>query len=282
MKNLIAYIPTLNQRHIEWLSKHKECQLLLVTQAEAEKLLPRLSRNMSGIPTEMVARLILNEGLAQRVSFFNPKQFKADSQKVWFMPDEDISHLLAEKYFSQFGCEIRYEMIWSRWDMRAVQAVQPVISDIEVSFDTLDLSFLHEIKDFADRGPDWWRRVGAAAVSAQGTRLVIARNTHMPNEYETYIFGDPSINRDAGQLGKSCVLHAEQAVISECARFGYALEGGKILVSTFPCELCAREIAFSGIREVYFLEGYSSLNAQETLRSRGIRIVRVMSNTGHD
>jgi deoxycytidylate deaminase len=159
--------------------------------------------------------------------------------------------------------------------MQAVLAEQPIIPDVEISVDELDRELIGRAQVASERSPDWWRRVGALVTDAGDNPLFVAYNTHMPNEYETYIFGDPAINRDAGQAGKSCALHAEDAVLADCARYGKAVDGGKIYVTTFPCEGCARKIARSGIRSVYFREGYSSLNALDDFRTYGVRIVQV-------
>ncbi len=281
-QNLIAYIPTLNQRHIDWLSKYSDCTLLLVSEKDAYDLLPRLARNMAGLPAVTMLRMISSLNLVRKVRIFNPLFPGLDSsphaEECIILPDEDISHLLAEKYLLPAECNVAYEMIWARWDMTAILQNQPVIPHVEISTDQFDVEFLSELKKFSGRSPDWWRRVAAAAISRDGKVLATACNTHMPNEYETYIFGDPSINRDAGQMGKSCVIHAEQSVIIKCARYGHALEGATLYVTTFPCEMCAREISASGVHTVYFSEGFSSLNAQEVFKTHGVKLIQVKDN----
>ncbi|MHB1330578.1 MAG: deoxycytidylate deaminase, partial [Minisyncoccota bacterium] len=227
----------------------------------------------------MVMRTIQAERLVSQVAIFDPDWQDPDPTshmwKSWVLPDEDISHLVAEKYLLPAGCQVSYDMIWARWDMRAVHENQPVISDIETSDNLIDQDFIAEAVSCSERSPDWWRNVGAVMVSANGNKIAVACNTHMPNEYDTYIFGDPSLNRDAGQVGKSCAIHAEASVITLCAKHGHALKGSKIYVSTFPCEGCARLIVSSGITEVYFSHGYSSLNAQEVLRANGVRMIHL-------
>lgn len=280
MKNLIAYIPTLNRRHLDWFGRHPQANLHLISQDMAERLLPRLGRNMAALPTDLVKRTIVVEGLASRVRLFDPEDdepqlsHRSGIWKKWILPDEDISHLVAEEYLEPAGCEVSYEMIWARWDMKAVERDQPVIPDVEISTDAFHIGVMGELQILSDRGPDWWRRIGAATLSSDG-RVATAHNTYLPNEYEVYIFGDPRINNEAGQVGKYASIHAEQAVISQCARYGLTLGGGVMYVTTFPCEICARMISFSGISTLYFLSGYSSLNAQEVLRAYGVRIIQV-------
>jgi dCMP deaminase len=291
--NLIAYIPTLNQRHLEWFARHKDSELYLITQRTAEVLLPRLGRNLASVPEDLVVRAINGANLIRSVGVFTPG-FDLDYSILdrplpphtcggWIMPDEDVSHLFAERYLVPEGCHVEYEMIWARWDMQAVLAEQPVIPDVEISIDEFDRDILREATQIAKRSPDWWRQVGAIAFDRDGVRLAAAYNTHVPNEYETYLFGDPALNRDAGQKGKSCALHAEAAVIATVAgncqysdgRWRRNLYDGKMYVTTFPCEGCAALIVAASIRTVYFMDGYSSLNAQEIFKTHGVKIVQV-------
>jgi len=51
-------------------------------------------------------------------------------------------------------------------------------------------------------------------------------------------------------------LHAEQNAILQAARNGVSIEGAEIYVTTFPCPICARMIANSGIRHVKVFGSY--------------------------
>ena len=280
--NLIAYIPTLNQRHLEWFKRHTDSDLFLISQAEAEKFLPRLARNMAALPTEMVSRMIHFEGLVGRTTMLIPgwedcniDLFSPPWRKTWILPDEDVSHIFAEKHLKPAGCDFTFEMIWARYDMEAVTRNQPVIPDFEISSAEFDQELMKRAMEISERSPDWWRTIGALAVSRDGRVLVVACNTHMPNEYETYLFGDPGLNRDAGKEGKYTSIHAEEAVITHCARYGLALGGSRLYVTTFPCERCARQLVQAGVSKIYFRHGFSSLNAQDVLRTERVKIVQV-------
>lgn len=287
MSNLIAYIPTLNQRHLNWFKQHPRSNLYLITQVMAEELLPRLTRNMAAVPTEVMIKSIQANRLVHQVSEFAPefddprlvgqneKSFLGSSDwNSWVLPDEDVSHLVAQKYLWPAEKSAKFEMIWARWDMQAVNAVQPVMPDVQMSSDEFHVMQMQVTAQKISGSPDWWRQIGATAWRGKDL-LVTACNTHMPNEYETYIFGDPRLNVDAGQPGKYVALHAERAVIALCARNGISLNGASMSVTTFPCEGCAQEIAFTGIGQLFFRDGYSTLNAQEVLRAYGVKIIQV-------
>ena len=281
MNNLIAYIPTLNQRHIDWF-KRRDCRyLFLITQKMAEEFIPRLARNLSGVPTELMVKMIRSTGLVRNVSEFQPDwddpRLALDTAwRNWFLPDEDVSYALAEKYLVPTGATTEFDMIWARWDMSAVHKEQPIIPDVIVDFSNLHNLRMRMAEAVSVNSPDWWRQIGAVAFDSNGQIMLSSCNTHMPNEYETYIFGDPRLNVDAGQKSKYTAIHSEQAVIALCAKHGLSISGGSVYVTTFPCEDCARWLAFAGVKKVFFREGYSVLNAQEVLRSNGVEIIQVV------
>ncbi|MFZ2694198.1 MAG: deaminase [Minisyncoccia bacterium] len=245
----------------------------------AEQLIPRLARNIVALPTNMMLEIIQSTRLVQGVTIFNPEYLRP-ADWDWILPDEDVSHAVTERYINPAHAKSTFEMIWARWDMTAVHKEQPVIADVVVSNSVLDNLRMRFTKTKSLESPDWWRQIAASAFDDEGNLLAVACNTHMPNEYETYIFGDPRLNVDAGQKGKYVSLHSERAVVALCAKYGLTLKGAFLYVTTFPCEDCAREIAFAGVKRVFFQEGYSVLNAQEVLRSNGVEIVQVVEEPG--
>src|SRR5690606_10170342 len=132
-----------------------------------------------------------------------------------------------------------------------------------------------KIKSEANKSSDWWRRVGAAIVKDGGI-LVSAYNKHLPTEHTPYVNGDPRNAFSKGvNIELSSAIHAEALAISEMAKKGIPLEGTSMYVSTFPCPVCAKLIASSGIKKVYYYEGYSMLDGEDVLRSKGVEIIRV-------
>lgn len=285
MSNLIAYIPVLNQRHIDWLKKHPGSHLFLIPQSMAEQILPHLNRNMGGVSTETTEQMIrgIFPPVVSSVAHFSPDWDDPDLGdirgvwKKWILPDEDISHHLAEKYLLPAGCEVSFEMIWSRWDMTAVKMAQPVIPDCEVSLSDIDIFRIKEANALSQKSPDWWRQIGAIAF--RGDELVaVGVNKHHPSEYETYIFGDPRLNFNAGDpsgMDAYVSLHAEEYLVAFCARNGIPLMGASLFINTFPCGRCARVVGEAGFRELFFHEGSSFLKGFEILKSYNTRIVQV-------
>lgn len=276
MINLLAYIPVLNRQYMDWLLRHRGSHLHLISQSLAEHLLPRLARNLIALETSIVADIICSQNLMSKVTILEPSDSHVRGTH-FVSPNEDLLEEFAKKILCPYQT-IEYETIWGRWDMKAVLASQPVITDVDVSVDEVDIERMFALRQLANKSPDWWRQVAASAYRGDQL-LAMAVNTHFPDEYEVMIYGDPAINREAGVNTKiSLALHAEQGIVSQCAERGISTKGAVLKVTTFPCADCARVIAASGFSEVVFEDGYSNLGAQETLRRAGVRLIRLVSS----
>lgn len=87
--------------------------------------------------------------------------------------------------------------------------------------------------------------------------------------------GDPRAIFNKGvHIELSSYLHAEAHVIAEAARRGIATEGADLYVTTFPCPVCAKLLAATGIARLYYRDGYSVLDGEEVLLGAGIEIVQ--------
>ena len=69
-------------------------------------------------------------------------------------------------------------------------------------------------------------------------------------------------------------IHAEEAVILNAARGGYALDGATLLVTDKPCNRCARLIYGAGFNEVIYLSDMGSSEGIDYLRKCGVEVER--------
>jgi dCMP deaminase len=127
----------------------------------------------------------------------------------------------------------------------------------------------------AEKSSDWWRRVGSVIIKNEKI-IIAAHNEHLPSQHSPYVNGDPRNNFHKGvhlELGTS--IHSEAGAISQAAKDGLSLDGAEIYVSTFPCPPCAKLIACSGIRKVYYRVGYGVLDGESILKQYGVEIIKV-------
>jgi dCMP deaminase len=276
MRNrFLAYVPAINKQYLDWLNSGQGFSIEIVPGDIRKKLLPRLERNIIGIPDDQIIELLRSIFPDREVIFFNPDNISEDS--FYHLPDDDLSTLIKESYLK--GIPTKSYCIFARWDMTAVKARQPVIPDCQISTEKFDLDILSKINQNSKSSPDWWRQIGVM-VFKNHQLLVSGYNRHYPTEYESVIFGDPRLNFDAGDPNASEIyisLHAERLAISLCAKKGISINGASMYINTFPCGDCARWIAEAGISKLYFREGSSFLKGFDVLRAYEVEIVQIIT-----
>lgn len=199
-----------------------------------------------------------------------------DNFKEIILFEDEIGEQLRKKYF--VGKKVSFDTSFIRWS--GMKALSKDIPDSEqtISSEKLDQELIKRAHESGKRSPDWWRQIGSLIVKS-GKVILQGYNEHYPSENAAYIDGDPRSNFNAGErIDLSLALHGEASLITQAAKKGISLDGSSIYITTFPCPNCAMMIANSGIKKVYYAEGYSLLNAQQTLKDAGVKVIRVIEN----
>lgn len=272
-KALVAYIGTPHAGYLSLFRKHADA-VLYVLGDEFIREFPPLTRNLPGVHPNDAFRMVNALGIFREVRMLTTNALPTVRNMQIVMPDEDLSAFLAVKYFS--GCDVALDGGWKlRWDWGAVQKARVPQGQGEVTLDAFHREVMRLTIAESKRSPDWWRQVGAA-LAKDGKLLLLAYNRHVPYEQSNYYFGDPRSNFGPGQcIEVSGAAHAEMVLLGEVAARGICTEGCDLYSSVFPCPPCAAPWSLSGIKRLYYAEGYSLVAAAETLQARGIEIVRV-------
>lgn len=270
---LVAYIPVPHSGYLKFFRKYAR-GILYVLGDEFIKSFQPLVRNLPAVKPEEARDMIGALGIFADVRVLSQANLPSIRHSIIIMPDEDVSHALAEKYFA--GTAITFDDSWRlRWDWGATIASRRPEGEQTVSIDVLDREFMREAFRKASRSPDWWRQIGALLVR-NGCVELAAFNQHVPNEQSAYCYGDPRSNFEPGQcIELSSALHAEAGIVAEAARFGFSMDGCDLYVTTFPCPSCAYLCAHTGIRRLYYVDGYSLVAGAETLQANCVEIIRV-------
>jgi dCMP deaminase len=272
---VVAYVPVPHRGYIEFFRRHGGGVLYILGRELIEKFDP-LNRHLPGNAPEETRRMVASLGLFESVRILTPENAHEVRQYQHIvMPDEDISHVLVVQFFG--SCNITLEGHWRlRWHKDAVLQGRRPEGELLLTKEHFHQEMMGRALFEAQQSPDWWRQVGAVLVR-DGEILLTAYNNHYPHEQSAYIEGDPRSNFSAGEhIDRSLALHAEMAIISAAAREGIPTKGCDLYVSTFPCPPCANALANSGIRRLYYADGYSLIAGAESLTSRGVEIVRVL------
>lgn len=270
---IIAYVPVLHAGYKRLFDKDPQAEIYVLGPgliAEFDQLRKEL-RALK--PADAVTAL---KGWGRSVQLLDVAALKqlADDGAEIIMPDEDICHELAEKYLP--GNPVNYEAIFLRWDRRRMEAnSDPLDSDRTISEAEFDREMLAKAVQQSTKSTNIWRRVGAVAVK-NGKAILSASNRHEPLPHANWVDGDPRGNANRGvAIAASTDMHAEARVIAEAAKRGLSLEGAKLYVTTFPCSVCAKLVANSGIAQCYYAQGYTDLDGQEVLKAHNVELIHV-------
>lgn len=272
----VAYVPVI---HAGYRQFFREClargaRVLYLLGPDFLGGFPAVERDLRALSPEEICPMVVSMELFSDVKVLRTDDFlMMQNVPRVVLPDEDISHAFAEKYLK--GYALLFSSIFLRWDMTSALSKKPPAHDRAISRDQLDRELMHGAFCVAEKSSDWWRHVGAVAVK-DGRIIGNAFNRHLPSEQSPYVEGDPRSNFDAGEaIEVSTALHAEKAIVARAAKEGVALLGASLYVTTFPCPDCARVVAEAGIKKVYYVEGYSLLEASRIFEHYDIEVVLV-------
>jgi len=275
IKFLLAYMPVLHQGYVNFLIKHQDAKMVLVFGQEIIDRFDWLKRkDIRAISPSLMCRAVASLGIANAVSLLDENRARevAELDAKFVFADEEESRQVAKLFFQ--GCAVYFDSVFLRWDKPRVLDAKNA-AGFPTTTRELHRKFMRGAITASERSSDWWLHVGSVLVS--GDRTIVAYNKHLPSEYITYVLGDPrSLFNKGVNVELTSALHSEAAVIGRAAREGILTEGARLYVTSFPCPFCANVLAESGISELYFLSGYSMLDAAELLQSHSIQIFRVV------
>jgi len=272
-KILILHIPVIHKGYLDFFGRirGKISQIYIID----EKLLRELSEikpDIASIDTKTVKELLNKIGF-ENVLILSKSNIKEIQGEEIVLVQNEISRNLYDKYLKKENIE--WESVFLRWDKSQVLTELP-IDNILLSKDSFDIEIMKEAYKEAEKSSCWWRQIGAVLVK---DKKIIARsyNQGVPNDNTPYQLGSL---RDLFKAGEkqdlSSTIHAEQKLISEAARNGIRLEGTSLYITHFPCSLCSKLVVYSGIKNLYFREGASTLDGKKFLELANVKIFHVI------
>lgn len=197
------------------------------------------------------------------------------------LPYEDVSFFFKEDYLKPLGLEEKVDMTDKAFLRHngAIPQFEQVKPDREITSPSSFLvSVLEDGNEEAQHSSDHWRGVGAVLFDEENKKILFRGfNKHTPYEHLPNIYGDARASFVAGTSPDLITaIHAEQLIFSQALLEGQSTKGLSIYVTTYPCPVCAKIIANSGIKRVYYTQGYSVMEqAGSVLKAKNVEIVHV-------
>ncbi len=279
-KIIIAYVPVLHEGYRRFFQEHAKDSELWIFGKEIIEKFDYLYKEVRALDSKSVVSSVETWGIFQSVNILDlaeitKLQKEEDIQII--APKEDVTESLIEEYF--LNKKIVWDDIFLRWDKHNYTSEVKVSPDMKISQKEFDNKMMNIAIDEAEKSSDWWRRVGAIIIK-DGKVIITEHNRHVPSAHTPYVNGDPRNAAHKGvNLELSTVLHAEAGAVAKAAKKGISLEGAEIYVTTFPCPPCAKQIAYSGIKKVYYSSGYGVLDGESILKESGVEIIFVKADT---
>lgn len=273
MKTLLIHAPVIHKGYQNLIQRLNPDKVLVVSDAVADEFDKR-RKDIRALHSHEIVTSLQALYPALDIREFNKDTIPQEHEEI-HMPDEDISDNIVSKYLS--GRNIVLESTFLRYDSKKSMAPEEIKPDRIVSMDDPAIqAIVRQLYGDAEKSPDWWRQISASVVK-DGEVLSLCHNKHVPDDAVTYILGDPRSNATKGvSTNVSKAAHAEPLACFQAGVEG--CRGADLVVSTFPCPQCANFVSFTGIKSLFFVEGYAMVNGAEDLRSKCIEIVKIESS----
>lgn len=278
----IAYVPVLHRGYLNYfedLEKEGVDTLYVISDEILEKhdALDYIHRKdrLRAVPADLMLKT-LRTLLHIQIELLTSESISGlQKEKVEIItPKEDIGRCIVNEYFKDHS--IHFSDVFLRRNNENIGEDKEPEAVSEITLTVFQKEIFKGVFLEAEKSADWWRRVGAALVK-DGEVITVAHNEHMPEEQTPNIIGDArSLFKRGVHINYVTTAHAEATVIAEAAKKGVQIEGAELYVTDFPCPYCARIIAKSGIKKVYFLKGYAVLDGDDFFKEEGIEVVKVI------
>lgn len=276
MSAIVAYIPVLHKGYWQLFSKHPEAtELYLIADEVAAEFTP-IHKELRALDQSLIIKAIGSWQRFKKVVIADKNTLSELNNKSVhiIIPDELVSTEVAATYLP--SCTLTKSSIFLRWDKKSAAEKRQPTADATTTTEKVANLFMQTATKEGQKSSDWWRQVGAVAV-LDGKVLGKTHNIHLPSEQQPYVESDPRAHFHKGDhIELTTAIHAEARLIAEAAATGTSLAGADLYVTDFPCPVCAKSIAFSGIKRVFFNKGYAVLDGERVLKTKGIELIQVL------
>lgn len=273
---IAAYIPVLHDGYMGLIDRYPRADVGLIDVRQFEQL-DYLRKDPRALTVQRAAELLSGIGRTTRILGHEAIAGLSDEYQHVIAPADDVTKAL----FAVANTAIKLEPVMLRWDReRLSMDVEQVVDEV-IDEQYLPSRVIDVLRQQQTESTSWWLQIGAVIFDELDSGALIATHNHaVPTPYSTAIDGDP---RDASYRGKDlnvyADIHAEADAIAHAARSGISLEGKAIITSHYPCPNCAKMIAASGLKACYFVEGYAVADGATILKSNGVKIIQVRTDT---
>lgn len=271
---LLLYLPVYHQGCAHLFARWREIENLYLLEREDLAEFGPVHKDLHALPTKVCLKILVGLARFEKVSLARESLATLIKTQLLVIPNDELVSAWVAKNLPHVK-NIHIDNTFLRWTKNnALSKKNLHATQVSVLPKNIRQALTQALSE-GKKSSDWWRQVGCALQLASG-EVLTAYNQHLPLNETPNIVGDVRSQFHAGEhFELTSAIHAEAAVIAQAAKQGLPTQGATLVVTDFPCPVCAKLIAAAGIKTVYFCRGYSLLDGEEILRSFGVQMIQV-------
>ncbi|MBI2474567.1 MAG: hypothetical protein HYV68_02600 [Candidatus Taylorbacteria bacterium] len=275
---LLTYVPVIHEGYRRFFEKYAKAEIyVLGSELLSEIEFIQKGKEVRMLPPSNVVMLLRSYLYGRKIDIadaaFLRKLANSDEVVEIVASRDDVVEDILAKHLP--GKKIIWDSVFLRWDKKNTTAENVIAPERKTTAEKFHQDIMVKVEDEALKSPDWWRR-NSALVLKDGEVLIHKFNSYVPEMHQADYEGDPRAEFHKGiNLELSLAMHAEAWCVAEAARQGIKLEGTEMYCTTFPCPPCAKQIAYAGIKKLYYSKGYAVLDGERILKDNGVEIIFV-------
>lgn len=283
MQTFLVYMPVYHQGWKTFFAKYPEVKEIILLAGEQLRELAPTHKDLHGLPATEMAPILASLNRFEKVTMMTAERLQELSQEkeitVITADDEAVKEWLKTNLPSK--TKVINDTVFVRWTKENSLAEKKVkvdgtITEAEIKAKIEPL--MKEALTEGEKSSDWWRRVGCILILANG-KTIMTHNTHLPEPETPYIKGDVRAQFHKGDhFELTTAIHAEAKAISEAASKGWSTKNATMIVTDFPCPVCAKLLANAGVKTLYFQKGYAMLDGEEVLQAFKVKVIKIQEN----
>jgi len=269
---ILGTFSILHKGYLAIINKYPKASIAILDDDLANELYV-LETDLRKMPAEQMKSLLAS--LDRSISIVS-KENIADVQTAdtIVLINDDITDAFKTKYLAEHPHVID-ETGFFYHETKNVFSADDSQVDATKSYTDEDMQFMKMASAETAKSGCFWRQVGSVLVR-DGEVVFSSCNQMLPHKDECYRIGCVRDQIKPGEKPEMCsAIHSEAYIIAQAARKGVPLEGTSIYVTVFPCPVCAKIIAASGIKKCFYSGGWSNFDGERVMKSQGIELVKV-------
>ena len=271
---LLLYLPVYHQGCAHLFARWREIENLYLLEREDLAEFGPVHKDLHALPTQVCLKILASLARFKRVALARESLVTLMKTQLLVIPNDELVSAWVTKNLPHVK-NIHIDNTFLRWTKNNALSKKSLhATKMSIPPKNIRQALTQALSE-GEKSSDWWRQVGCVLQLASG-EVLTAYNQHLPLSDTPNIVGDVRSQFHAGEhFELTSAIHAEAAVIAQAAKRGLSTQSATLVVTDFPCPVCAKLIAAAGIKKVYFYRGYSLLDGEEILRSFGVQMIQV-------